>query len=290
MKKISLITAQVDCGSGKHGANLAPDKLLQLGLVQQLNTLSEVCAQYVVSQGNGGKTLPNLHNWEQISNVNRQIFDNVTQSLNNGQFPLLIGGDHSVTTGSVLAVNQAYNGVGVIWIDAHGDWNNQDTTPSGNLHGMSFSASCGYGPDCMSSYATQFVNPVNGVVIGARDLDEQEAIRLRKSGVTVFTPQDVKNLGAQQVALLALDIATSHTNGVYVSLDIDAVSPQYAPGTGTPVDNGLTPNEVKTLLDTLAVGGKVVALDAVEINPTLDKDDTTSKLALQLITSAIDKM
>ena len=143
----------------------------------------------------------------------------------------------------------------------------------------------------MASYADDcFVDPHNCVIVGARDLDKEEAIRLCKAGVTVFTAQDVHTQGAQKIAQLALDIATNNTNGLYVSFDIDAVSPEFAPGTGTAVANGLTPQQTETILTTFAQSGKVVAMDTVEVNPLLDKDDMTSQLACKLILSAIGNM
>ena len=132
--------ARVDCGSGKQGANLAPDKLLQLGLDKQLNTISEVATQSVVTQPEDGQTLPNMHHWQQIQQLNQKLYQTVSQSLSQGYFPLIIGGDHCIATGTVLATNKIYHNIGVIWVDAHGDWNNEHTTPSGNMHGMSFSS------------------------------------------------------------------------------------------------------------------------------------------------------
>jgi len=202
---------------------------------------------------------------------------------------VVLGGDHSVAAGSAPAVATVYRDAGLIWIDAHGDFNDDRSTSSGNMHGMPFSACCGLGPAKMAPYAGSFIDPERAALIGARDIDAQESRRLKDAGVSVFTVHDIDRKGMPLVMAEAIEIATAGGGGIYVSFDMDAVTPEAAPGVGTPVHSGLTVREAFLAMEMLYQSGKALALDMVEVNPILDERNRTGILACELILSLLGK-
>lgn len=286
--KIRLIGASNDFGASKYGARLAPDALRKQNLVTLLNQ-NDIAVDDIgnVTANGGGESQPKLKNWQSVSDFNKRLHRQVLQCLDNKEFPLVIGGDHSISAGTVSAAAKRYEKLGVIWVDAHGDWNNQQSTPSGNMHGMSYSALCGAGPDCMTKFDNEFVaiDPKRCVLVGARDIDKDELPRMIKHVVTVITAEEVHRFGVEKTAEKALDIAAASGN-FYLSFDIDAVSPEHAPGTGTIAPNGLSVEQAFRLSELL---GKQcpVGMDMVEVNPTLDVADKTSALAVQIIVQVL---
>ena len=242
-----------------------------------------------------GQSLPNLRSYEQVVDVDRRLYGQVKESLERGHFPVVLGGDHSIAAGSIAAASKHYEGrggIGVIWIDAHGDWNDQHSTPSGNMHGMPFSAVCGHGPDCMVDFGQgpAFVDVRHCVQIGGRDIDDEERVRMKNAGVTVFPINVIDKYGMDEVMRRALEVAGEGTAGIHLSFDVDAITPEAAPGTGTVVHSGLTVREAFLAVETLAESGKLVSLDMVEVNPILDERNKTGILASELIQSALGKV
>ena len=208
---------------------------------------------------------------------------------------MVLGGDHSIAVGS-LAGSAAYFGgrgqrLGVVWLDAHADYNTAETTPSGNIHGMCLAISLGLG----DSRLTEIAGPApkldarHVALVGTRDLDPAERDCLSASDVTVHTMRKIDELGIREVMRRAIDIAAHGTAGVHVQLDMDVIDPEDAPGTGTPVRGGMTYREVHLAMEMLADSGAVRALDVVEVNPILDERNRTAELALELIQSALGK-
>ncbi|RMD93581.1 MAG: arginase, partial [Calditrichaeota bacterium] len=180
---------------------------------------------------------------------------------------------------------------GVIWVDAHGDMNTPETTPSGNIHGMPFAVCLGQGAPELVNVAGEFAKilPQDAVLVGARCLDEKELDLLRESGVTVYTMEDIDRRGIFDVMVEAVEVATNYTHGLHLSLDMDALDPQDAPGVGTPVRGGLTYREAHTAMEMVAKSNKLFSMEVVEVNPILDVRNTTAETAAELVLSALGK-
>lgn len=292
---LSIIGVQMDFGASKTGVSMGPAAIRFAGLIEHLSNQGfEVHDKGDILPKLKGASRRTLRNYEQIIDVNHKLYDEVTDSLNKGHFHITLGGDHSIAAGSVSAVSKFYEdkgGIGVIWIDAHGDWNDEESSPSGNMHGMPYSAVCGGGPDCMVDYGQgpAFVDPKKCVQIGGRDFDILEKRRMKEAGVTVFPMNMIDELGMGEVIRRAIAIASDGTAGIHLSFDVDAVDPQVAPGTGTVVQNGITAREAFLAVEVLAQSGKLLSIDMVEINPILDERNRTAKLASELIQSALGK-
>lgn len=239
-----------------------------------------------------GASREKLLHYEQVSEVNRRVYLSVTETLEEGRFPVILGGDHSIAAGSIAAVSKRHSGnIGVIWIDAHGDWNSEESTCTGNMHGMPFSAVCGYGPDCMVEFG-QGAAPVNVahcVQVGGRDIDDLERQRMAQAGVTVFPINMIDKLGMGAVIERAIQIAGEGTDGIHLSFDVDAITPEAVPGTGVIVYNGLTPREAFLAAEAIAESRKLISMDMVEVNPFLDTANKSGILASELIQSALGK-
>jgi arginase len=219
----------------------------------------------------------------------------VERALGEGRMPLVLGGDHSIAIGSVAGSSnhfaRAGEHIGLIWFDAHGDANTPETTPSGNIHGMSLAVSIGIGdPDLVNlGGRAPKVLPRNTVLIGIRDVDAGERDTLKKSGVTVYTMRDVDERGMRDVVDEAIRIAADGTAGIHLSFDLDVLDPEDAPGTGTPVWGGVTYREAHLAMEMLADRAQLVAIDLVEVNPVLDTKNMTGVLAAELAQGLLGK-
>jgi len=287
---IDIIGVQLDLGASKKGVNMGPSAIRFAGLLEML----EKKGIAFEDEGDilpilGGKTLPNMHYYETINNLNAKVFREVTDSLNRGMMPVLLGGDHSIAAGSATAVATFYENIGVIWVDAHADFNDEHSTETGNVHGMPLSALCGMGPEAMVSFLKNIkhINPKNAVIIGARCVDKAEWPRLKEAGVTVFTIDDVREQGIDAIMEKAIAIASNGTKGIHVSYDLDSMDPSIAPGVGTPVPNGFSLEDAKVITRSIKESGKLLSLDIVEVNPILDSGSKTAKLACELILNLI---
>ena len=284
---IDIIGVQLDLGASKKGVNMGPGAIRYAGLTDLLD------AEGIrwTDEGDllpltGGRSLPNMRYYEDITELNARVHRECTDAFRRGLVPLVLGGDHSLAAGSVSATATFYKNIGIIWIDAHADFNDDKSTVSGNVHGMPLSAVCGMGPDCLLDYGSQVytVNPTKAVIIGSRDIEPQEWERLREAGVTVFTMEDVAELGAAECISRAISIASEGTEGIHISYDIDSMDPRIAPGVGTPVPGGLSLSDGFTIASAVSASGKLLALDFVEVNPILDDRDKTARIACDLIT------
>lgn len=289
---LDIVGVQMDLGASKRGVSMGPMAIRYGGLCEGLERMGFTIRDLGdIMPPIAGATREDMRNYEQVIDVDRRLYQIVSQSLEQGHFPIVLGGDHSIAAGSIAAVSAHYRRIGVIWIDAHGDWNDEKTTPSGNMHGMPFSAVCGHGPDCMVSFGPRpvFVDVKNCVQIGGRAIDDQERQRMRQAGVTVFPINVIDKIGMGEVIRQAIQIAGADTAGIHLSFDIDAIDPQSAPGTGTVVHSGLTVREAFLAVESLAESQKLVSMDMVEVNPILDERNKTAILASELIQSALGK-
>ena len=231
----------------------------------------------------------------QIAAICRTLYDRCLQSLDAGALPLVLGGDHSVAAGSVSASAEwirrtTGQPLGLIWVDAHGDMNTPQTTTSGNVHGMPLAALLGGEPRELASIgSTPSIQPERTVLVGIRNLDEQEKEQIRTAGVHVFTMKDVDRHGIATVAERAIALASTGTGGIHVSFDLDVCDPTIAPGVGTPVKGGLDYRESHMIMELVADSQRLVALDLVEVNPTLDLRNVTAEFAAELALSALGK-
>lgn len=293
MKRVDLIGVQMDLGAGTRGVNMGPAAIRYAGVKHEIEELGyEVIDKGDLIPKAEGATSEKLRFYEQVNDVNKKLYEETLKSHEEGAFPVILGGDHSVAAGSISATAKHFKNIGVIWIDAHGDWNNDESSPSGNMHGMPFSAVCGAGPDIMVDFGQEpvYVKTKNAVQIAGRDIDPMERIRMREHGVTVFSIADIDRMGMPAVIEEAIKIASDGTEGIHVSFDVDSITPEAAPGTGTIVHSGLTLREAFYLVETLCASEKVLALDMVEVNPMLDIKNQTGDLAKELILSVLGKV
>ena len=230
-----------------------------------------------------------------IAKVCQKLYELTSKSLDEGALPLVLGGDHSLAAGSVAASadwlrRTTSKPLGLIWVDAHGDMNTPATTESGNVHGMPLAALLGQEPAELASIgSTPSVMPLNTVLVGIRNLDQREKEQIKASGVHVFTMKDIDRDGIAKVAERAIELASEGTGGVHVSFDMDVCDPLIAPGVGTPVKGGFDYREAHMIMELVADSGQLVALDLVEVNPTLDLRNTTAEFGTELALSALGK-
>lgn len=226
------------------------------------------------------------------------LAERVEKTMAAGELPLVLGGDHSIAIGTIAGVaghfKKAGKKLGMIWIDAHGDSNTAETTPSGNIHGMSHAVTFGRGADELVQIGgfapgEAKLDPASSSIIGARDIDRLEKDVLRDIGVRVYGMDQVDRRGIYDVTREALEIATRGTDGIHVSFDVDGMDPSIAPGVGTPVLGGLSYRETHTIMELVAETGQLVSLEVAEVNPILDIRNTTGEVAVQMVASAFGK-
>lgn len=290
---IDLIGVPIDFGAGRRGVDMGPSAIRYAGIATALERIGHAvhdCGNVPVPiMETCTAEEPKLRFLNCILDVADKTASAIEDSLRAGNFPVTLGGDHSFSFGSVGGAARAAK-LGVIWMDAHGDFNTTETTPSGNVHGMPLAALCGYGDARLvhlAGHLPRSIEPQNVVVLGARDLDAGERDLLREAGVTVIATELVDRIGMYEAVKYALDVVTRHTEGIYLSLDLDSLDPLYAPGVGTPVPGGLTYREAHLACELIAESGKLVAMDLVEVNPILDEHNRTAVVAVELAASAL---
>ncbi len=293
--RIRVIGVPMDLGADRRGVDIGASAIRYAGLNDQLRRLNHqvrdignITVPQPESQPIGNSRLKYL---EQIVKVSEELADAVAAALAENEFPLVLGGDHSIALGSITGVTRVHKDIGLLWIDAHGDFNTEETTPSGNIHGMILAALAGLGNSRLTSIGgwAPKLNTQTIVIVGARDLDTGERELLRTHGVHVFTMPDLDQRGMSDVMREALAIAGQANDGIHLSLDMDALDPTYAPGVGTPVRGGLTYREAHLAMELIADSDRLVAMDVVEVNPILDRENATALLAVELVMSALGK-
>ncbi|MCA9944619.1 MAG: arginase [Anaerolineales bacterium] len=289
-KNIRIIGVPMDLGQNRRGVDMGPSAARYAGLQARLEQLGHA----VFDEGNipvpnpeedvaqsGAKRL------KAVTAVCQTIYDIARKCVTAEEFAIFLGGDHSISIGSIAAASQD-EPLGVIWIDAHGDFNTPQTSPSGNIHGMPVATLIGEGPDSLVNVGEPGakLKPRQIVQIGIRDLDALERERLARSGISVFTMRHVDEMGMASVARQAID-RLRHYPRIHISLDMDSLDPDEAPGVGTAVPGGLSYREAHLLMEILGDSGRVQSMDIVEINPILDTMNRTAELAVELAASLL---
>ncbi len=292
---VRVIGVPMDLGADRRGVDIGASAIRYAGLNDQLRHLGyevhdvgNIVVPQPESQPIGSTHLKYL---ESILKVSEELADTVTSAIVAKEFPLILGGDHSIALGSITGVTRVYKDISVIWIDAHADFNTEETTPSGNIHGMILASLAGIGNSRLTSIGgwTPKLDPQKIVIIGTRELDSGERELLRSHHVHVFTMSDIDQHGISNVMQEALLLAGKASDGIHLSLDMDALDPVHAPGVGTPVRGGLTYREAHMIMELIADTGHLIGMDVVEVNPILDRENTTALLAVELVMSALGK-
>lgn len=282
----------MDLGQSRRGVDMGPFALRYAGLNERLRRLG----YRLVDQGNVKTPLRDTLDAEggmaylpAVAEVCAETYEAVAKIVAAGHLPILLGGDHSISIGTVGGSTHN-DAAGLLWVDAHGDFNTPQTSPTGNIHGMPLASLMGYGAAELVHLGRPGpkLSPGDVVVVGVRSLDREERSLLRESGVAVYTMREIDERGMGAVAREALE-RLGHLSRVHVSLDMDSLDPSVAPGVGTPVPGGLTYREAHLLMEIIADSATVGAVDIVEINPMLDAANETAALALGLVSSLLGK-
>lgn len=296
---IGILGVPLDLGTGRRGVDMGPSAIRVARLNQRLEGLGyevEDLGNVAVDQPESAPMgLEHARYLPQIASTCQRVAEMVERVVVQNRFPLVLGGDHSVATGTVAGVACRFRNqdekLGLIWVDAHADMNTPDSSSSGNIHGMPLACLIGLGPEELTrigGFAPK-VAPENVALVGIRDVDQLEKPHVRSSRVRAFTMRHIDERGVLRVVEDAIAIAMNGTAGFHLSLDLDAVDPREAPGVGTPVRGGLTYREAHLVMETLADSGGMVSMEAVEVNPVLDDSNRTAVLAVELIMSAMGK-
>lgn len=286
---VRIFGIPMDLGQNRRGVDMGPSAVRYTELQERLERLGYVVydeGNIPVSQAEElADDANNAHFLPEVAHVCRQTYQRISESLQDDEYAIFVGGDHSISIGTIPAIATGHS-VGVIWVDAHTDMNTPETSPSGNIHGMSVAALLGYGPDELTKIAgdTPTLQPEQVAMVGIRDVDERERQAVIASGLHVYTMRDVDELGLSEVARRIL-AHFAHLDHIHVSLDLDSCDPRIAPGVGTPVNGGFNYREAHLLMEILADSGKVRTVDIVEINPILDDQNQTANIAVELVAS-----
>jgi arginase len=299
-RKIKVIGVPLDLGASRRGVDMGPSAVRVAGLEARLEALGHevsdggnISVAIAETKSSGDESARYL---KEITETCTRAAEMVVKSLTEGTTPVILGGDHSVAAGSVSGVAEFYRKqnqkIGLIWIDAHADMNTPASSPSGNVHGMPLAALVGLDPEPLANILgfSPKVQPENVVLIGVRDIDATEKENIRRAGISeVYTMRDIDERGMRAVMEEALRAAGRGTAGYHVSLDMDWIDPEDAPGVGTPVRGGATYREAHLAMEIIADHGRMVSLEVVEVNPVIDEHNRTADLAVELISSAFGK-
>ena len=285
MKNIEIVEAMSDLGVHVDGADKGPRELEKYLTENKLHRVEKLNVKKDKDKENKEKNLI------AVNEFNERLYNQVRDIIENGHVPLTIGGDHSIAIGSALASISKYENLGIIWFDAHGDYNTFDTTITGNIHGLPLAVITGYERKKLATFHnSKFYSPQNTVIVGARDLDDLEWVNLKDAGVTVFTTEDIKKEGAEVITEKAIKIASNGTQGMHISFDIDLIDPIDAPGVSVPAKDGITKEEAyKIVNEFLKYSDIIKSIDVVEYNPTRDINDKTRIITLDVINKIIKK-
>jgi arginase len=291
-RKLAVIGGALDLGAGRRGVDMGPSAIRYAGLDDRLARLGLQCSDWgnvetAVAEATAEGD-PKARFLPQIKDACERIARRVAATAGDGYVPIVLGGDHSIALGTLGGLAAAHGAGGVLWFDAHGDLNTPKTSPSGNVHGMPLAAALGLADDVFGSEAWPLpaIDPARVALLGVRSLDAGERNLVRELGVSVYTMTDLDRRGVEPVVREALELV-SDASFVHVSLDMDVVDPDVAPGVGTPVRGGLSYREAHFAMELVAESGLLGSMDVVEVNPILDRENATAALAVELVASAL---
>lgn len=283
--KITLIKAKTDLGVHVDGANLSPSAIYDHFINDiRINEVIDIEKNNIEKN----KDINNLEkNLDEINNFNEKLYNSVKLVREKDYFPIILGGDHSLSIGSALG--SIKNKQGIIWIDSHGDYNTLETTKTGNIHGLPLAAINELNKNKLSAFHNgNYYKPENTVIVGGRDIDKWEKPNIEKMGVTLFTTQDIKEQGIETIIKKAIDIASKNTEGIHISFDIDVIDPTFAPGVSVPAKDGISDIDSYKIIDeVLKYQNNINSIDLVEFNPTKDKNNKTETIATTILEKII---
>ncbi len=298
-KTVNIIGFPMDLGAGRRGVDMGPSAVRIAGLRAKLERLGykvedsgDVFIQIIEKQRITNHKLKYIN---EIIKTSKTLAGKVEKVLDKGQFPLCVGGDHSMAIGSIAGISSYCRRnklkLGVIWIDAHADMNTDDTTPSGNIHGMPLAAALGLGNERLVNFYdfAPKLKPENCAIIGIRSIDPQERETIKKLNMSVYTMTDIDKLGIHRIISKVLKQFREKVDHIHVSFDLDSVDPAVAPGVGTPVPGGLSYREAHLIMESIADCGCMSSLEITEVNPILDSKNKSAILASDLIASSMGK-
>lgn len=294
---VAIFGFPIDLGSGRRGVDMGPSALRIAGLESRLkqlgcnvNDAGDIIIEIMEKQNAGN---PKLKYLDEIVKTSKILAERVEKSLRNDEFPICIGGDHSMALGTIAGISSHCRKnnltLGVIWIDAHADMNTDETTPSGNIHGMPLAASLGLGnSELVNLYGfSPKIKPENCALIGIRSIDQTERVNIKNLNLNVYTMSDIDKLGIHRVISKVLNQFQKKVDHIHVSFDVDSVDPLVAPGVGTPVPGGLNYREAHLLMESIAECGCMSSLEVAEVNPILDMHNSSAIFAADLIASSM---
>ncbi len=296
-ENVSIIGFPMDLGADRRGVDMGPSALRIAGLQTKLEELG-----YKV-EDNGDIKIeimekqkiknPKLKYLDEIIKTSKLLADKVERVLEKGDFPICIGGDHSMALGTISGIasycKKKKQTLGVIWIDAHSDMNTDETSPSGNIHGMPLAALLGLGCDELVNFLgySPKILAENCALIGIRSVDEAEKINIKKLKIPIYTMNDIDKLGIHRIIAKVLKQFLEKVDHIHISFDVDSVDPSVAPGVGTPVSGGLSYREAHLLMETIAECGCMSSLEIAEVNPILDLQNRSAVFTAELIASSM---
>ena len=288
MKKYEIINACSDLGVTIDGANLGPELISKHFINNNnINNIISIKKPITIKSKDKKDLKKNL---DAVNLFNKNLYNVVDYTIKKGYFPVTIGGDHSVVIASGLATINNNDNLGLIWIDAHADFNTFESTRTGNIHGLPLAALCGYKCDSLTSFmSNKQYNTKNVVIVGARSIDNWEYPNLDNTDITIFTTEDIKKYGATEIMKKAIKIASKNTEGIHISYDLDVIDPEVAPGVSVDEENGINEKEAYEIMDIIIENKNLIkSLDLVEFNPKYDINNKTLKIAINLLNKFIN--
>ncbi|WP_226038563.1 arginase [Aquibacillus saliphilus] len=290
--QLSVIGVPMDLGQNRRGVDMGPSAIRYAGVIERLERLNydiEDLGDIKISHANRKEVEleDKLRNLKEVTDGNERLALAVKKVVEEDRFPLVLGGDHSIAIGTLAGIASHYNNLGVIWYDAHGDLNSSETSPTGNIHGMPLAVNLGIGNEKLINildYQPK-IKPENIIIIGARSLDEGEKELIKEKGIKVYSMHEVDRLGMSKVIEETIEYFKDRVDGVHLSLDLDGLDPNDAPGVGTPVIGGLSYRESHLAMEMLSEADIITSAEFVEVNPILDEKNKTATVAVGLMAS-----
>ena len=290
---VHILEMPIDFGASRHGSDMGPSAIRLAGIKKKLESLGHKTYEHSQIFNTSTQEYEEIGNpkakyLEPITKACTKLAENVEKICSDGDFPLILGGDHSIALGSIAGsaafAKKQNKKIGVLYVDAHGDFNTSETSPTGNIHGECLAACAGYGLKELTDlyYKGQKIDPKDICFVGVRDLDPEEKKLMKQSGATVFTMSDIERQGFAAIVKQITVFFKTHADFIHVSFDMDVLDPMFAPGTGIPLPGGLTNREALLLMEEMAAIKKVISAEIVEVNPILDVRNQTAALAVSL--------